>query len=510
MAISSTAISIVEEIRATFIKYAPRCLSIVTKEGHIVPFALNKAQKYIHERLEDQLRRTGKVRAIVLKGRQQGASTYIAGRFYFMATGVFGKNVGILTHEQKATDNLFTMVKRYHEHCPEPLKPSTAADSAKELYFNRLDVRYKVSTAGSKGTGRSATMQYFHGSEVAFWPNAKTHMAGLGQAIPDLPGTEIILESTANGIGNYFHDLWSKAIRGDSEYEAIFVPWFWQDEYRKAAPDDFLMDAEEADYADAFDLDADQMAWRRAKINGDLGGDIDLFNQEYPATAEMAFMIGSVGALIAPIIVAEAAKPKQIETGGPLVIGIDPAEYGDDSTGIIVRHGRKVIELDRIKSGPMELVGYIGNLIERIDPDAVCIDVGGSHGVADRLIELGHKNIYKINFGSKAIKDKLYINKRVEIWDEMRKWLCDQPCEIPANSILMADLSSPGFTYDSSRRKVLESKEKMKARGVPSPDLGDALALTFAVPIMPKKQRQEPWRDRLKKRQSRQRSAMSA
>jgi hypothetical protein len=508
--VSSEAIRLIGLIRKDFQTYAPRCLKIVTKEGLILPFSLNRAQAYIHDQCEDQIRRTGKVRKILLKGRQQGASTYVAGRFYYKATGSFGKNVGILTHEQKATDNLFTMVKRYHEHCPEAVRPQTAVDSAKELWFDRLDVRYKVSTAGTKGAGRSSTMHFFHGSEVAFWPNARDHMAGLGQAIPNAPETEIILESTANGIGNYFHDLWCKAVRGESEYEAIFVPWFWQTEYSLPTPDDFLLDPEEADYRDAFDLTLEQMVWRRAKINGDFQGDINLFNQEYPATPEMAFMIGSTGALISPLIVAEAAKPKKIDVGGPLIIGVDPAEYGEDSTGIVVRHGRKVPETDRIKCGPMELVGYIGNLIERLDPDAVCIDVGGSHGVADRLIELGHKNIYKINFGSKAIKEKLYINKRIEIWDEMRKWLEDQPCEIPANHILMSDLSSPGFTYDSSRRKVLESKEKMKARGVPSPDLGDALALTFAVPIMPKKQRQEPWRDRLKKRQIRQRSAMSA
>lgn len=510
-AISPESARLVSLIRDSFTSYAPRCLKIVTKEGNIVPFKLNKAQEYIHERLEEQLAKTGKVRAIVLKGRQQGCSTYIGGRYYYKATGTFGKNVGILTHEQKATDNLFTMVKRYHEHCPEVVRPHTAADSAKELFFDQLDVRYKVATAGTKGTGRSSTMQFFHGSEVAFWANAKEHMAGLGQAIPNTAGTEVVLESTANGIGNYFHNAWCKAVRGESEYQAIFVPWFWQDEYTSEVGEDFILDSEEAEYMEAFDLTYNQMAWRRSKIDGDFDGDVDLFNQEYPATAEMAFLIGSAKALISPMVVAEAARDKKVDPEGALVIGVDPAEYGDDSTGIVVRQGRKITEIHRIqKMGHMELVGHLGEMIERIEPDAVCIDVGGSHGVADRLIELNHNNIYKVNFGSKAIKTKLYVNRRVEIWDEMRKWLLDYPCLIQRDPVLMSDLSAPSYTYDSARRKLLESKESMKKRGVPSPDLGDALALTFAVAVKPRVRREEPWRERLKRMRTAKTTGMSA
>lgn len=497
------ALDAINAIRINFESYAPKCLRILTKEGKIVPFRLNRAQKYIEERAEEQLQRKGYIRLIVLKGRQQGASTYISGRFYYKSTGMVGKNVGILTHEQKATDNLFTMVRRYHEHCPASLRPSTAADSAKELWFDKIDVRYKISTAGAKGTGRSSTIQYFHGSEVAFWPNAAAHMAGIGQAVPLLPGTEVFLESTANGIGNLFHSQWCKAVRGESEYEPVFVPWFWEEGYRLPVPAGFIMDPVEAEYRDAFNLDTEQIVWRRNKILTDFDGDVSLFDQEYPATPEMAFMAGSKNALISPLVVSDAAKPKpEIKPGGALVIGIDPAEYGDDHTGIVVRHGRKVIEAHRLNTKPMELVGLIGLMIERLEPDAVCIDIGGSHAVADRLIELNYQNIYKINFGSASIKPELYINKRIEMWDTMRQWLMDYPCEIPADSVLMSDLSAPDFTYDSSRRKVLESKEKMKARGVPSPDLGDSLALTFAVSVQPRVKREEPWRKKLIERLS--------
>ncbi len=79
------------------------------------------------------------------------------------------------------------MVERYHSHCPDLVRPATGAANAKELSFETLESGYAVGTAGAKAVGRSQTVQLFHGSEVAFWPNAKTHFAGVVQAIPDLP-----------------------------------------------------------------------------------------------------------------------------------------------------------------------------------------------------------------------------------------------------------------------------------------------------------------------------------
>ena len=130
----------------------------------------------------------------------------------------------ILTHEQDATNNLFGMVERYHSHCPDLVKPVTGAANAKELSFAELESGYAVGTAGAKATGRSQTVQLFHGSECAFWPNAETHFAGVVQAIPDLPGTEIILKSTANGMGGEFHERWQQAEAGIGDYQTHLHP----------------------------------------------------------------------------------------------------------------------------------------------------------------------------------------------------------------------------------------------------------------------------------------------
>lgn len=267
--------------------FADRALSIRTKSGSIERLKLNVAQLALHKRLEEQLKSTGRIRAIVLKGRQQGVSTYVEGRFYWRVTHRPGVMAYILTHEQEATNNLFAMAQRYHELAPDDMKPQTEASNAKELIFSGLDSGYKIGTAGSRGTGRGTTLQYFHGSEVAHWPHAETHLSGVLQAVPDATGTEVILESTANGVGDVFHQYWQDAESGKGDYIPIFIPWYWQPEYRRSATG-IELTAEEVALSRLYGLDNEQIAWRRGKIH-ELKSEA-LFQQEYPCTASEAFI----------------------------------------------------------------------------------------------------------------------------------------------------------------------------------------------------------------------------
>jgi hypothetical protein len=265
--------------------YSSKCLKIRTKEGAVEPFELNKAQKYIHAKVEEQRAKTGRVRAIILKGRQQGCSTYIEGRFYWRVTHGMGLRAFILTHEEEATNNLFDMAKRYHENCPAPLRPTTQASNSKELIFGDIDSGYKLGTAGNKSVGRSSTIQFLHASEAAFYKHADEHAKGILQTVPFTDNTEIFLESTANGVGNWFHQQWQLAESGKSDFVAIFVPWFWQDEYSRPVPDDFKLEDEEQDLKDAYLLTNEQLYWRRMKIIELSVNGVDgkkSFHQEYP------------------------------------------------------------------------------------------------------------------------------------------------------------------------------------------------------------------------------------
>lgn len=335
MAMSPEEKAMRSRMRKDFPHYARKCLKIRTKSGKVEPLVLNSAQVYLHRKLEEQKAKTGKVRALVLKGRQQGCSTYVEGRIFHQVTHNRGLKAFILTHVDDATTNLFTMSKRFYDHCPLPLRPSRSASNAKELVFDKLDSGYKVGTAGSTGTGRSDTLQLFHGSEVAYWPNAETHVAGALQAVPDARGTEVILESTSAGRQGLFFDLCEKAMRGESDYILVFIPWFWQGEYRDDIPEGFVLTSEEEQYQHKYDVDVAQIAWRRKKIQ-ELNG-IHNFRREYPATPDEAFSAEVLGALWKRELI-DGLRVSSHPTLKRVVVAVDPSGgdgAGHDEVGII-------------------------------------------------------------------------------------------------------------------------------------------------------------------------------
>jgi hypothetical protein len=486
-----------KRLKDDFAYYARNCLFIRTKDAGLLPFKLNKAQLYIHQKLEEQKERTGKVRAIILKGRQQGASTYIEGRFMWRTTHEKGVRAYILTHEDDASQNLFNMAKRYFEHLPKFVKPSTSAANAKELLFNVLDSGYQIGTAGNKSVGRSQTNQYFHGSEVAFWPNAAEHAKGILQTIPDADGTEVIYESTANGVGNFFHQQWKMAERGEGEFIPVFVPWFWQEEYSKEVPSDHSQTDEERSLANQYNLTPEQTFWRRLKIvelsaDGSDGG--KAFRQEYPMNAAEAFQLSGENGLILPEDVLRARKNK-VNGSGPLIVGVDPSR-GGDRFSLIKRQGRKAYDK---RNWIGDQVNTLGKMVSKCKsvldevceeagkkPDMMFIDAGGGADLADRLHELGYEDKVKaIYFGSSPLNEEKYTNKRGEMWGECNLWLKDEnlDVEIPDDDELQADLCASPYDRDSHDRIVLWKKDKIKKLHGFSPDDGDALVLTWAEPV---------------------------
>src|SRR5262249_818749 len=178
--------------------------------------------------------------------------------------------------------------------------------NAEELTFSKLDSGYIVRTASTEGTGRSATAQLIHGSEVAFWSNLGEQTASLLQTTPSIPGTEVIFESTADQFGSLFHQMWRAAEAGDSPFEPIFLGWNIEPSYRTALPEGFTMTANEQSLAKLHGLDEQQIAWRRMKIS-ELRSE-DLFKREYPLTPSEAFMASSFDSFIPADLVMAARK----------------------------------------------------------------------------------------------------------------------------------------------------------------------------------------------------------
>lgn len=467
--------------------FAKNFLIIHDKSGAVRNFELNRAQLYIHERLEAQFMATGKVRALILKGRQQGVSTYVQSRFFHKIVTRRGKKAFILTHLSDATRAIFEMTKRYSENLDSDLFPQPDKKNDNTLMYDGIGSGYRVGTAGSAEIGRSMTNQYLHLSEYAFYKDAASISLGLLQTVAEIADTEIIKESTANGQNNDFYADWQAAKNGSSRYQAIFVPWYWQEEYC-IEDASFVATDEENDWLEQFGengLSKGHLNWRRIKLQdfkGDYNQKCRKFRQEYPFTDDEAFLSSIVDTFI-HVEHVKRARTAKVDSKANLVIGVDPARKGDDRTAIIRRRGRRAYNLEtHYNIDTMELAGKIKRIIEKEEPKRVCIDcIGIGAGVVDRLHELGYADIViGVNVANRAEEADKYKNVRAEIWDRGREWfLQDMPVEIPDSDELLTDLCGLGYKYDSSDRLQIEGKEDAKKRGMLSPDTSDAFMLTF-------------------------------
>lgn len=164
----------------------------------------------------------------------------------------------------------------------------------------------------------------------------------------------------------------------------------------------------------------------------------------------------------------------------PVILGLDVARFGDDRSALAIRHGDKLMKIITWQGlDTMQTASKVVEIAQRESPDRIFVDgVGVGGGVVDRLRQLGLRAV-DVNAGGRATEHTRYFNKRAECWGRMRDWLKNRGALTP-HPELELDLQGPEYSYDAHNRIQLEKKEDMKKRGIPSPDLGDALALTFA------------------------------
>lgn len=475
--------------------YAKHCLKIVDKEGQVRPLLFNRTQQHIHERLEEQKRRTGMVRAVILKGRQQGCTTLIQARFFHKTNFQSNLSAFVLAHQVESTIKIFGMAQRFRRNLPSDLQIPLEKDTERAMAMENGS-GYSVGTAGSAQIGRGITVNLFHGSEVAFYENAEELSVGLMQTVPDVIGSEMIMESTANGPGNFFYDLVMGAIAGKNGFQLIFAPWYWEEGYADLVP--LLekdLDEKERQYYDAYKDDGltlNHLAWRRRKI-ASLGGHEYKFLQEYPFNPEEAF-VKAEGRFfdLARVYVARGKKVEPDPTA-PLIIGVDQGRTGD-STDISRRSNRKLEEFETIPADDgserdMRLAGRIAKIIDIENPDLVIFDVTNEHGAMDRLHELGYsKRLVKgVHFGEKAMDPTRHRNKRVEMHFSFREWFQDPEVSIPNDQKFLAEIGAIPVEKESSNQVAyLVPKDEIKKVLGWSPNKLDAALLTFAYPVRKK------------------------
>lgn len=275
-------------------KYIENYVKIRDKRGRITNFKLNSPQQKLYDVIKKQKQDKKPVRVIILKARQMGFSTLTESILFKDTVTKFNRRTGIITHLDTATTNLFNMSKLMLDSLPDELKPSVKNSNAKELIFDNeegtgLKSKIKCMTAGTSGVGRSDTFDNLHLSELAFWQGDVTAtLTGLFQAVPNLPDTMIIIESTANGYEK-FKELWDQAVNGENDFVPLFVAWYELPEYQMPYSG-FTLTKEEEKIKALYNLTNEQLEWRRWCIRNNCQGDIDQFKQEYPSNPEEAFL----------------------------------------------------------------------------------------------------------------------------------------------------------------------------------------------------------------------------
>lgn len=417
--------------------YIESCLKIKTKSGMVVPFRLNDAQRKLYAVAKRQQDAGKPVRLIILKARQLGFSTLTEGLIFHACATRRNVNALIVAHREDATANLFRMSKLFYDELPAPVKPMLRASNAQELVFENpsklrserearpgLRSRIRCATAGGRGIGRSDTLQCVHLSEYAFWPDGAdgkaSTLAGILQAVPSLPGTMVVIESTANGFED-FKERWDAAVAGENDFEPVFFAWFENPEYSMPVVPGTEWTPEERDLKAAYQLTDEQLQWRRWCIANNCGGSLDMFRQEYPASPGEAFLHSGTGVfdneqivlrlerLPGPAGRGEFADGEWTESetgaitlyelpeeGVPYVLGGDTAGEGSDYfTAIVIDNvsGRIVAKLRQKYSEP-EYVRQIFALGRFYNDALVAIETNFSTYPVMKLQEMEYPNQY--------------------------------------------------------------------------------------------------------------------
>jgi hypothetical protein len=257
---------------------------------------INWAQAEVIREVERAIAEGRPIRLVILKARQIGISTIIQAILFALAMITENLHALVIGQEIPNSHHLLAMSHHYWDTFPfrETDIWKLRSKAQNQMVWDH-GAQIKVATAKNVSTGRGQTIQFFHGSEVAFWDKAELLMTGLQQTIPFEPYTFQFVESTANGVGGFFHQMWVRASSGDPDYPftPLFFPWHMHPAYKAAGSPLGHLDDEERILSRLLrnidDLEA-RLRWRRKTLAGYCQGDLLKLHQEYPTTPEEAFV----------------------------------------------------------------------------------------------------------------------------------------------------------------------------------------------------------------------------
>lgn len=422
------------EIARDFRRFCLNNLKILNKKGELVPFILNQEQEIIVQKVLECLEEDRPIRFILLKDRQIGVSTIVEALIYWWTATHKNIQSKIVAHDTTTAGKLYSMFQRYYENSNPVFQPTAKYNTRDGMTFDNetgtgIKSKIDLSSAENTSSGRGDTIHWLHGSEVAVWRNGEELVSGLMQAVPLLPKTAIFLESTANGVGDFFHRTWQAAKRGESAFTPLFFPWSMHDEYRMEPGPTFRPSKEEKELKKDFSLDDAQLMWRREKMK-EFVSNPDKFYQEYPLTDSEAFLAsgaprfdvkkllemeneaydGQAIQLYEPKIPDGSILPKPL-TNAPLKVWEQPQENhgyvigGDVAEGIsadysvatvVDKKNHKTVARWRGDVQPAEFGEVLEQLGRWYNHALIGVEIN-NHGLTtvQRLVDIGYDALYR-------------------------------------------------------------------------------------------------------------------
>lgn len=381
-------------------------LTIVTKDLKVERIGFDGefswAQIPYINTIEHEYNQGKPVRIIILKARQLGMSTITEGVLFNWCFIHPGTESLVIAHESRASEGLYRKTQMFWQTWPFRPLFHTSNLSLRRIAWEETRSAIQIATAKNIQSGRSLTIHALHASECAFWENAEQLMTGLSQTIPEKHGSLVVIESTANGVGNWYHDSWEAAVDGDSDYIPLFFPWYKHPEYRVVNSVLQLTDlnAEEKDYY-RLGVDLPHLEWRRWMIPNKMQNSEENFKQEYPATPEEAFLTTGRNVF-------------------PLDKLADCYDFNPGAKGRLFKNGSQVI-FKPDPAGPLTLFKYpakdknYGQYFVAGDPthttsgDNACIQVINRRTFEQ--VAVWHGKIDPIAFADELLKVAIYFNE---------------------------------------------------------------------------------------------------
>lgn len=311
-----------QRMRNDFEFWAEQCVRIQHKlTGQMVPFVLNGAQRKVLRVLEGQRCSSRPIRVIVLKARQWGCSTLIA---YYMAwlqlMHTENRHSAVCAHCMNAATMIRGLYNDLVQNYPEDLRPEglkfkrhAPGSSAYEL--TPCHALVSAVSAKNPDAARGISISMAHLTEVAYWPDSRAYspknvVRAIASNVPRVPNTVVVMESTANGAGGFFHEEWKRAMDGKSDKIAVFAPWYeveMNSEELDCEPEEFWERLDEYERSLwNIGLTFEQINWYHNKTL-EVGSRI-MMMREYPTSAEEAFSNQQPGVFPPQILDAQKAN----------------------------------------------------------------------------------------------------------------------------------------------------------------------------------------------------------